>query len=301
MNITQCSKTSINTYNQCVFKYYLKYILKLEDLYGKAALQGNIIHKVFEWISKLKQKNKIHIDHMWLLERSWDMHVHTNPHIQLRRVTSRGESADFRKCRLAIETILATKEYNPYNLDIIASELYFRIAMPGEEWQTENNEQLIIHGFIDLIHKIDEKTIEIIDWKTGTRYDFITKKQKDVFSLFKDAQARIYHFAVTELYPEYENILITFFYTGDGGPITVEMNITDIPITISALWNFFKKVQKTNIITRNRGYHCKMCPYEKSGVCNKAWNDLGLMGREYVENKYFQLSFEDQQCINGNV
>jgi len=264
----------------------------MEDKAGKAALQGKIVHQVFEWMSKLKRRGKTYIDHMWLLERAWDMHVKQNPDISIRRVTSRGEAADFRKCRLSVETIIANAHYNPYTIDVIDGEIEFHLEMPGPEW-----EKFRVRGFIDLIHKIDDKTIEIIDWKTGSRADFFTKEDTNVYTLIKNIQARLYHLAATQLYPQYENILITFYFTADGGPVTISLNRDDIPLTIAILWDFLQKVKTDSVITRNRKWHCRMCSYERSGICNHAWADFNIRGEKYTKKKYYQLGFDKQKEI----
>lgn len=298
MHITRCSASAIKTYNHCAFKYYMHYILQMEDKAGKAALQGKIVHQVFEWMSKLKRRDKTYIDYMWLLERAWNMHVKQNPDISIRRVTSRGEAADFRKCRLSVETIIVNKYYNPYELDVIDGEIEFQLEMPGPEWEC-NNQQFRARGFIDLIHKINDETIEIIDWKTGSRADFFTKEDTNVYTLIKNIQARLYHLAATQFYPQYENILTTFYFTSDGGPITISLNRDDIPLTIAMLLEFFQKVKTDSVITRNRKWHCRMCSYERSGICNHAWADFNIRGEKYTKKKYHQLSFDKQKEISN--
>jgi len=303
MQIYQSSSSAIQTYEFCAFKYFMSKILKMEDSAGKAALQGSIVHQVFEWMSKLKRKNKTHIDPMWLLDRAWDMHVKQNPHIDIRRITSRGECADFKKCRICVETILSDVEYNPYTMSkIIDGEKWFSLEMPGEEWQTldrqGNKQQFALRGFIDLVREIDKDTIEIIDWKTGKRMDFYSREPIDAISLIKAIQPRLYHMASTELYPQYKNVILTFYYIGDGGPITISFNIDDIPLTLASIWTSFDRIKKDTLLRRNRSWKCRMCSYNKNDICTKVWSDLHTYGSEYIQIKYNGMTIDQQR---GNV
>lgn len=304
MRITKGSASSIKTYYHCSFKYWLEQIIKMESAPGKSALQGTIIHQVLEWMTKLKLKNKTYIPPEWLLEQSWDMHTRLNPGVEIRKITSRGEAADFRKCRESIEIIKNDKEYNIYDFDskIIGAEIWFEIEMPGEEWECINEEgkksQFTPRGFIDIVREINQDTIEIIDWKSGKRSDFYSMKEHDFNTLLADIQCRLYHLAAVNLYPQYENILCTFYYTSDGGPITIPLTKQDIVATIDKLWEFFNKAKKDTLLIRNRSWKCRMCPFEKTGICNKVWGELNSMGQKYIEDKYYKMSYARQKNVH---
>jgi len=289
MRISKCSASAIKTYYHCPFKYMLEQLLKIRPPTGKAALQGTIVHQVFEWMAKLKKKDKTHIDPMWLLDQAWIWHTKLNPHIAIRRETSRGEAADFKKCRLCIEHIV-NSDFNPYKMKIIDAERWFEIQLEGDDWECtdefHNNTQFTNRGLMDLVHEIDENTIEIVDWKTGKREDFYTRKEYDFKKLLEDIQLRLYHFAACKLYPQYKNILITFHFILDGGPITIPPTDYEIPLTIEALSKFFSTVKADTLIIRNRNWQCRMCGFQKEDACNRIWSDLHTYGSEYIENKY---------------
>jgi hypothetical protein len=264
-------------------------VIGLDDPSGKAALQGNIVHRVFEWMVKLNKRGKA-IPEAWLIERAWDEFVATRPDLGLRKVTSRGEAADYRKCRNAVEIVLDDDYYNPCTMrNIIGAEIRFRIELPGEDWAVREGDeirQFAIRGFIDLVREIDQDTVEIIDWKTGQRMDFYSRTPIGAQSLIRSIQPRIYHLAVTELFPQYRDVILTFHYMLDGGPITISLSQDDIPETLSMLWAFMKAVQGDNILRRNRSWKCKMCSYNREDFCTKVWSDLCARGQEYVEVEY---------------
>ena len=59
MKCYSASKSALETYVECEFKFYLNYICKVPSPSGKSALIGNIVHKVME-ILALRKKNKKH-------------------------------------------------------------------------------------------------------------------------------------------------------------------------------------------------------------------------------------------------
>lgn len=309
MRVVRCSASAINLYHNCPFCYFLSYILGLESRAGKAALQGSIVHRALEWMARLQKRGKTNVDPMWLLDQAWDELTAKNPSIEIRRQTTRidketgkfKEAADFKKCRVAMETILEDQFYNPYGLKVIDSEKWFAIEMPGEEWkcldQEGNYHQFAVRGFIDLVHEIDTETIEIVDWKTGSRSDLATKQPIDEAKLIRNVQPRLYHLAAFFLYPQYKNILITFYYATDGGPITIALSQDDLTMTIAALYRFFITIKNDTLIRRNRHWTCRMCPFERNGMCHRIWSDLHTLGSEYVEDRYANLDLEGQLAL----
>lgn len=306
MRIVRCSASAIGMYTNCPFSYFMNYILGMESKAGKAALQGSIVHQTFEWMLKLKKRGKTNVDPMWLLDRAWDEHTAASPEVAIRRVTTRidketgclKEAADFKKCRTALEVVCGNQYYNPYNLDVVDSERWFALEMPGKEWECLDADgamhQFAVRGYIDLVHEIDEDTIEIVDWKTGARKSFYTQEPVDENTLMREVQPRLYHLAAYFLYPKYKNILITFYYTNDVGPITIALSRDDVAMTIASLHRFFTTAKNDTLVRRSRSWKCKMCSFERSGMCHRVWSDLHTLGGHYVKDKYHKLSCEKQ-------
>jgi hypothetical protein len=309
MRIVRCSASSIGTYNRCQFSYFMHYSLGMETKVGKAAIQGSIVHKTLEWMLKLRKRGKTNVDPMWLLDRAWDELTQASPEIEIRRVTTRidretgelKEAVDFKKCRVALETIIADKFYNPYNLKILDVEQWFELMMPGKEWECVDQDgishQFATRGFIDLVHEIDSDTIEIVDWKSGNRANFHTQEQIDEAVLTREVQPRLYHLAAFFLYPQYKNILITFYYANSGGPVTISLSHDDLTATIAYLYDFMTKVKEDTLIHRNLHWSCKLCSFRNNGICDRIWSDLCTMGGEYIKDRYTKLNYEQQLAI----
>lgn len=296
MKINKCSASAISSYRFCIFQYYLNQVLGLKTISGKAALQGTIIHNVFETMAKINLHDKNLIDPFDILEKKWDKHVKLNPHIEIRKITTRGISADFKKCQRAIEIITNDNIYNPYKIDkIIGIENWFAFEHKGKQWTTHDGSQFRSRGFIDLVHEIDDDTIEIVDFKSGKRQEFGTFKEKDFWALLEDIQPRLYHLAALQLWPEYDNIIVTFYYILDGGPISFCFSEIDTFITIGRIQKFFKTVKNNELITRNRCWKCNLCSFNKGGFCDKIWSDFKIFGQDYIEQHYKELTFREQQ------
>lgn len=280
MKIVQCSASAIETYRSCEFKYWLQYIIGLKSPSGKAATLGTIVHQVAEWMARLKKRGKINVDPVWLFERAWN----ENPHIELRKFTSRGLSADYKKCQESVNKIVSGS-YNPYGLNPVDIEKWFEIEIPGEEWLTIENKPFKVRGFIDLIHEIDKDTIEIIDFKNGIQKDFSNFEDITFDNIMNKIQGRIYHLACSILYPQYKNILITFYYINHE-ILTFSLGDEDIVETLGILYNFFSTVKNNTLVRRNRSFRCKMCSYNKEDKCTTMWSDLNTMGEQFVKDKY---------------
>jgi hypothetical protein len=239
-------------------------------------------------MARLKKKGKTNVDPSWLFDRSWD----ENPHIDLRKFTSRGLSADYKKCKASFLKIVEDKFYNPYVLKIVDAEQWFAVELPGPEWEIRDGgetKQIRVRGYIDLVHEIDGDTIEIVDYKSGTRSSPFDKTEMDFYGLTQKLQARFYFMAARALYPQYKNVILTFYYTQDG-PTTIGLSDEDIPFILSQLYEIFQQIKKDSLIRRSRSWKCKLCPYNKEDACTQIWSDLNTFGEEYVQNKYHQIS-----------
>ena len=92
-------------------------------------------------------------------------------------------------------------QFDPRLRNIHHPEPHFDIAIE-EDWAKFEYEvngekvegQLAIKGTIDLVTKIDDNTIEVIDWKTGRRMDWATGEVKDYKKLENDAQLLLYFY-----------------------------------------------------------------------------------------------------------
>lgn len=171
-------------------------------------------------------------------------------------------------------------------MNVLDIEKWFEIEIDGDEWFTIENKPFKVRGFIDIVNIIDEETIEIVDWKNGQQKDLSTMEDITLDNISKKIQPRIYHLAANILYPTYKNVIVTFYYINQDGPLTVSFSEEDLVNTFTSLYTFFNTVKKDNIIRRNRSWRCRMCAFNKEDICTKIWSDLNTFGDQFVKDKY---------------
>lgn len=147
---------------------------------------------------------------------------------------------------------------------------------------------MAIKGTIDLITKVNDSTLEIIDWKTGKRLDWATGEGKSLEKLYKDPQLKIYHYALSKLYPEYDHIIMSINFINDGGAFSMCFDKSDLSSTEDLIRKKFEEIKK-----------CKKPRLNKTWKCNK----LCHFGKTTFENSHILpiLEYRDNQiCQQGN-
>jgi hypothetical protein len=122
--------------------------------------------------------------------------------------------------------------FDPRRRKIVDAEPHFDILIDrpwaAYDWTLPNGEKISgklgIKGTIDLITEVGDGIIEIVDWKTGQRIDWASRKDNDIKTyekLCQDFQLMLYYYAAHYLYPKAKQIIVTIFYVRHGGPFTV--------------------------------------------------------------------------------
>jgi rubrerythrin len=301
MKIEGISASSYNTYDQCQWKWFLSYSLGIEDASGGAAILGNVCHDVFETMSiaSIEKKSPKHKD--FDLKHQWDKWFNEYKE-KNEEIFKTIKDDKIRKIYKGAQNLLEGKykDYTPINPNTICAEQYFKISIKEDRFKIpdhirSNDDQthFSIRGFIDRIDKIDDETLEIIDYKTGSRASFMSdsKDKKDGETLRDDIQPRMYHLASKVLYPEIKNFLITFIYTTDGGPITTPMCDEDISDTKEMIYNRYMHVLNNTNPQQNKSWRCRFCAFDKSktNLCDQLYDEkqsMGQQGLEFLQLKY---------------
>jgi hypothetical protein len=164
--------------------------------------------------------------------------------------------------------------FDPRNMNVVAAEPHFDFEIK-EEWAKYEHElpdgtkldgYLSMKGTVDLVTDLGDGVYEIIDWKTGKRLDWATGETKDQKKLWRDAQLRMYHLAMSHRFPEAKTFLITIYFINDGGPFTVHFQDKDLPKTkemIQKKFEFIKATQQPTLIKEtdpSQAWKCrKLC------------------------------------------
>lgn len=199
--------------------------------------------------------------------------------------------------------------YDPRNLDIVAPEQFFDLEI-REPWawydyQLPDGSRLKgflrIKGTVDLLTRTSPGLLHYIDWKTGKRMNWTTKRAKTSADLRKDPQFLLYYYALRRLYPD-DQVFFTIFFTADGGPFPICFDDSDIAKALGMLKEQFQLIQRTTNPSlaedsKAQVWKCKRCsfydtPYKDSGktVCGFFRDELQQLGMEKVMARYSQLS-----------
>jgi hypothetical protein len=247
MLVTYLRSSSYNNYDFCQMQYFMTYVLGHQSDSGKKAEQGTMAHKAMEILAGLKKfqqdnpkrkylvveddaagKIRIHKDRLHtedfvdeLCELSIDCYAKDSKH--------KFQPAERKAVTACVSTFLTHSDgqFDPRLRDIYHPEPHFDIPIE-EDWAKFEYElngekvegQLAVKGTIDLVTKISDDTIEVIDWKSGRRMDWATGVEKDYKKLENDPQLLLYFYAISKLYPDFPNrIMSIFFYKNMEGDV----------------------------------------------------------------------------------
>ena len=267
----------------CEMQYFIEYNLGIRSPSNQKADKGTIVHKVLEILAGIKQSiqnneliynddiigdikvNNYNLDH--ITEKIYNYYSGQFKH-------HKWTPKDYKDCRLWVNKAITDHNgsFDPRNREILKPEQHFDIVIQ-KPWayynyktSTENLEgYLAIKGTIDLITKIDDNTIEIIDWKTGRRLDWATGEEKTLAKLQNDPQLRIYHYAVSNLYPNIEHIIFTINFINDGGAFSVCYDKSDLSRTEEMIRKKFETIKNTTKPQLNKTWKCnKLCHFGKT-------------------------------------
>ena len=224
MLITYVRSSSYNNYDSCQMQYFITYVLGHQSDSGKKAELGTIVHKVMEVLAGLKKfqqdnkrrkyleivddavgkvrahKDKLLTDELVeeLLDLSFDSYTENSKHTW--------RPADRRDALKLTRTAITYNDgaFDPRFRDIVDPEPHFDIPIE-EDWAKYSytlpngkavEGQLAIKGTIDLVTKVSDDTIEVVDWKTGMRKDWATGEVKTYDKLEVDPQLLLYNYCL---------------------------------------------------------------------------------------------------------
>lgn len=294
-------------------QYFLTYVLGYQSVSGKKAELGTIVHKVMECLAGLKQadqnakprakklkitddalgevsclKSKLMSEELIdeLLDASFKFYTGTSVH-----------SWDMSDKHMCHNLVWKTLKYNsgqfdPRTRNILAPEPHFDIPIE-EDWAKftykmpdgrEVKGQLAIKGTIDLVTTIDEDTIEVIDWKTGRRLDWATGEEKTYEKLCSDPQLLLYNYAISKLFPQYKQAIMSIFFIKDGGPFSMCFDQKDQEKFLEMLKERFQEIQQNDTpkpisCDRNNWKCTKLCHFYKNN-----WPNTDQNMCMYIEN-----------------
>ena len=298
MLVTYIRSSSYNNWRYCEMQYFITYVLGYQSLSGKKAVQGTIVHKVLEVLASLKkyEQDKPKVKFLKvddeaigkfkckktefssedlindLIDKSFESYSTQEDHHDW-------YGKDREECRKWTWQALHWNEgqFDPRNRNIVAPEPHFDIPIE-EDWAKfkytlpdgkEIEGQLAIKGTIDLVTQTDDDTIEVVDWKTGKRIDWATGEEKTYEKLCSDPQLLLYYYAISKLFSNYKQAIMTIFYIKDGGPFSMCFDKSDHDRFLGMLKDRFQEIQQNvtpkPVSASRKDFRCnKLCHYYKN-------------------------------------
>ena len=262
MIITYIRSSSFNRWDWCPHLYFGEYVLGWTTEAGLKALKGTCVHRCLEILAniKLAQQNNIKIitdDIIGKINCSkFNIDKIIND-ISVYYKTNSNHSwtnKDIVDCKSWTYKLLELNngKFNPLNQNIVSPEKHFDIVLDNDwaKYEYVINDQYItghlsLKGTIDLITKINDNCIEVIDYKTGFyKKDWATGEEKTYNKLQNDFQLRLYHLATNILYPQINNILVTIIYINVDGASTLCYDLTTIEETKQVIKERFEEIKR---------------------------------------------------------
>lgn len=321
MIITFLRSSSYTAFSWCNHKYFLHYVLGLDDPSGKKADLGSITHKALELLARRKftqQKGKTTFREeeiglsFSVAEMTPERAVQTAWDYYTPRITHHKEpwgEADRQFVRENVWNVLLYNDgvFSPLKRKVLAPEQYFDFTI-NEPWARYEytlpdgrrlEGQLGLKGTLDLVTEARPGIVEYVDWKTGRRWDWINEKVKSQQCLKEDPQMRLYHYALSRLYPKLDMIFITVFFTRDGGPFSLCYHKGDLAKTEEMLRQKFNEIRscarpKLIIGDSSQNWRCfRLCNYYKQKqegtdktVCQYMRDEVVQLGVDKVLAKH---------------
>lgn len=309
----------------CEMQFYINYILGIERSAGLKAEKGTILHKVMEILAALKLDSQNHdkpklsasdkafgdnpleIDRDYLLSSSLAMGILDKVFAYYTGKSQYGYTQkDYNDIADWMLTIISHKKgmFDPRKRTIYATEKGFDIPVEKAWAQISlpdnTKANLAIKGTIDLITQVDDNTLEIIDWKTGKRYDWAKGEEKTYEKLCKDQQLMLYYWAAKKLFPQFETILVTIYFINDGGPFTIVFDEKTLSEIEKKFESAFKRIKSNNmpklVSYTQSSFKCtKLCDYYKNAhpeskkgenICKFIHNELKRIGMDATTKRY---------------
>ena len=325
MIVTYIRSSSYNNYDYCQMQYFITYVLGHRSISGKKAQLGTIVHKVMECLASCKKElqdnpaksmsitdgaiGEIKFTEKKLFTKKFVADVLDSSYKYYTESCSHHYTgADIKFCKGLVDDALSYNEgqFDPRKRNVVASEPQFDIPIEADwakyEYKMPDGKvikgQLAIKGTIDLVTQVDEGVIEVIDWKTGRRLNWATGEEKTYEKLLEDPQLLLYNYAISKLFPEYKQAIMSIYYIRDGGPFSMCFDKSDQEKFLGMLEKRFKQVQRNDFpqpISRNRtNFKCtKLCHFYK----NK-WPGTNISMCEHVEEHLKAFGEDDtvQRC-----
>ena len=248
------SHSKLSTYEQCKYKYKLRYIDKIPSPVEKSieAHLGTCVHDALEWLYKEVISGSLPtIDEV------------------LEKYASKWKE-DFSENLLIVKQEFTSQDYFDKGVKFLIN--YYVKHRPFKDGTLELEKKIWINlteehsiiGYIDrFVYNKDEKRYEIHDYKTAN-----TLPAQEKFDT--DRQLALYSIAIKEIYGEDVPILLTWHYLNYNKQIFSERTNEELKDLKIKTLKLIKEIEETKEFPTKKSALCDWCEYRQ--YC-KAWGN----------------------------
>lgn len=183
--------------------------------------------------------------------------------------------------------------FDPRNQDIVSPETFFDFEI-DKPWASYDyilptgerlTGKLRVKGTIDLTTKISPNIYEIVDYKTGKMLNWGTGAEKGYKEFAKDFQLHLYHYALSRLYPEISQFIVTIYHIQFDMPFTMAFDKGSLIKTEEMLQKRFEDIKACVNPTMLNTWFCeRVCSYGKTP--HKSLEINPKTGKIYTQCQY---------------
>lgn len=275
------SKTKLNTFIQCPWRYRIAYELGIKPLKSKPALvEGSALHQLVEAILIVGPEIA---PQLWRLNQMfWQNHP-------LERCDY-PEVGAYRKAQKICLAQAIFYSFELQQLEVVQSELYLEAPLVNPITQ-EVREDIKLNGYLDILDMVDGRQ-RVLDLKTASK-----TPSQDMAAMALELTLYAYLVAYPDLSPNMEPVPVAFLY----------LVRTKIPKLVwqqglrhyqhfVELFHTCEGVAKAiehGSFWKNPGMHCSWC--DQRPLCQNDLDTALIQFGEDAVNRYYQSNVLDQE------
>ena len=261
------SHSRLSTFEQCPFKFKLRYIDKIKPEIEKSieAHLGTAVHDTLEWLYTEKKLGNIHS-----IEKVIEYY-------------SQAWQKDFSNNIKIVRKNLSAKDY--FNKGVTFLVDYYMKNHPFDDGTIELEKRIMIdldgtgkykiQGFIDrLVFNKLTGEYEVHDYKTANTLP--TQEKMD-----SDRQLALYSIAVKELFGNHHNVLLTWHFLAHNIKICSRRTVEQLEQLKKDIMNLIDEIEATDYFPPQKSILCDWCEFKSmcphfGGTINERQEKLGF-------------------------
>lgn len=242
------SHSKLSSFEQCPFKYKLRYIDKIKPIIEKTieAHLGSSVHSALEWLYNFIKENPEKTpsldDVIQVYVNEWEK--------------------NFSKDILVVKQNMDYKDYFNKGIEFLLN--YYQKHQPFRDGTIECEKKIYIdldentkiQGFIDrLVRNIETGNFEIHDYKTANILP--TQEKMD-----EDRQLALYSIAIKEIYGEDKEVTLIWHYLAHNTKIVSKRTNEQLNNLKEQTKRLIKKIESTTDFPTQPSVLCNWCEYK---------------------------------------